>query len=227
MSDPKKKEKMGLNKSDISQLKKIYRIKKKEIISRLKEFKNLWLTGNDEEIFTELTFCLLTPQSKAQSCWEAILNLKKKDLLVKGDVENIKHFIRCIRFKNKKAEYILKARELFMNDNRFSIKSFIRKFEDIYECREWFVQHIKGIGYKEASHFLRNIGFGEKLAILDRHILKNLKQLGVIKDIPQSMSRLKYLEIEKNMKNFAKKIDIPLSHLDLLFWSKETGEIFK
>jgi N-glycosylase/DNA lyase len=227
MSDQKKKEKMGLNKSDISQLKRIYKTQKKQIVSRLKEFEKLWLTGNDEKIFTELAFCLLTPQSKAQSCWEAVVNLKKNDLLVKGDVENIKHCIRCIRFKNKKAEYILKARELFMNDSRFSIKSFIRKFGNIYECREWLVHHIKGIGYKEASHFLRNIGFGEKLAILDRHILKNLKQLGVIKDIPQSMSRSKYLEIEKNMIKFAKKIDIPLSHLDLLFWSKETGEIFK
>jgi N-glycosylase/DNA lyase len=83
------------------------------------------------------------------------------------------------------------------------------------------------MGYKEASHFLRNIGFADDLAILDRHILKNLKIFGIIEEIPKSLSKKKYLEIEEKMRNLANEVNIPLSHLDLLFWSKETGEIFK
>ena len=89
------------------------------------------------------------------------------------------------------------------------------------------VKSIKGIGYKEASHFLRNIGLGEDLAILDRHILKNLKLLGVIEKIPKSLSRKKYFEIEGKMYEFAKEIQIPIGCLDLLLWYKQTGEIFK
>jgi N-glycosylase/DNA lyase len=83
------------------------------------------------------------------------------------------------------------------------------------------------MGYKEASHFLRNIGFADDLAILDRHILKNLKIFGIIEEIPKSLSKKKYLEIEEKMRNLANEVNIPVSHLDLLFWSKETGEIFK
>lgn len=83
------------------------------------------------------------------------------------------------------------------------------------------------MGYKEASHFLRNIGLADDLAILDRHILKNLKIFGIIEEIPKSLSKKKYLEIEEKMRNLANEVNIPLSHLDLLFWSKETGEIFK
>jgi N-glycosylase/DNA lyase len=83
------------------------------------------------------------------------------------------------------------------------------------------------MGYKEASHFLRNIGMGEDLAILDRHILKNLKILGVISEIPVSLTRNKYLEIEIKMRDFAENVKIPMSHLDLLLWYKETKEIFK
>lgn len=242
---------MELNKPAISQLKRIYGIKKNEIISRLKEFKKLWSDGNDEEIFTELAFCILTPQSKAKSCWDAIAMLEKQDLLSKGTIKQIKQGLNCVRFKNKKAEYIVMARKLFMKQNRIkvipphpplvkggrgdfkvnshrvSIKQLLRHFTDIYECREWLVQNIKGIGYKEASHFLRNIGFGEKIAILDRHILRNLNQLGIIEEIPKSISQAKYMQIEKNMMGFAKQINIPLSHLDLLFWYKGTGEIFK
>src|SRR4030043_2388418 len=112
---------MKLNKHDISQLKKIYGIKKNEIISRLKEFKNLWRDGNDEEIFTELAFCILTPQSRAKSCWDAIVKLKEQDLLLKGTSEQIKQRLTCVRFKNKKAEYIVKARKLFMKQNRIKV----------------------------------------------------------------------------------------------------------
>jgi len=80
---------------------------------------------------------------------------------------------------------------------------------------------------KEASHFLRNIGLGKDLAILDRHILKNLKEYGVINEIPKSITKKVYIAIEDKMREFSKRINIPMDELDLLFWSKETGIIFK
>jgi len=86
---------------------------------------------------------------------------------------------------------------------------------------------VKGLGYKEASHFLRNIGLGEEFAILDRHILRNLKDLQVIPEIPATLTRKRYLEIEEKVRRLAKDIGIPMGHLDLLLWSKETGHIFK
>ena len=219
--------KIRKDKHAINQIKKIYSIKKNEISFRLKEFENIWSARNDEEIFTELAFCILTPQSKAKSCWDAIVKLKDQNLLLKGNAEQIKQVLNCVRFKNKKTQYLGNARKLFMKDGRVSIRPFLNMSADIYECREWLVKNIDGIGYKEASHFLRNIGLGEKIAILDRHILRNLNKLGIIEEVPGSISRAKYMEIEKKMVEFSKQIDIPLSHLDLLFWYKETGEIFK
>jgi N-glycosylase/DNA lyase len=68
---------------------------------------------------------------------------------------------------------------------------------------------------------------GEDIAILDRHILRNLVRFGVIDKIPVSISKSKYLEIENLMRIFSLKLNIPLSHIDILFWSNETGEIFK
>jgi N-glycosylase/DNA lyase len=211
----------------IKQLKQIYKISKNEIVSRLKEFEMCRTKMNDEEIFSELTFCLLTPQSKAKSCWNAIETIRNEDLLLNGTVEQIKKKLHSVRFHNKKAQYIADARKLFMHNSRIVIKPFLEEFTDIHECREWLVKNIKGLGYKEAGHFLRNVGLGENIAILDRHILRNLEMLGVIGKIPTSLSRAKYMQIEKDMADFAKQINIPLDHLDLLFWSKETGEIFK
>lgn len=215
------------NSKVLQQLKRRYRLKKKDILARLEEFQSVWAECDDEEIFTELAFCILTPQSKARTCWDAILKLKKNDLLFQGTVEQTKPYLNCARFKNKKAHYLVETRTLFMQNGKISIKFRISTFDSTYACRDWFVENIRGLGYKEASHFLRNIGLGENIAILDRHVLRNLAMIGLIEDIPNSMSRKKYLEIERKMAEFAKQIHIPLSHLDLLFWYKETGEIFK
>jgi len=211
----------------IEELQEIYKNLKPQIISRLEEFKKLWVNGSEKDLFKELVFCILTPQSKAEICWEAVNNLEKKGLLFKGNVNQLRKKIKNVRFRYKKAEYILEARRKFIINGKPKIKEQIEKFKNIFEAREWLVKNVKGIGYKEASHFLRNIGIGESLAILDRHILKNLKLLGVINRIPESLSKKIYFEIEKKMKEFSKRINIPLSHLDFILWYKETGKIFK
>jgi N-glycosylase/DNA lyase len=215
------------NSLEIRQLKKIYGTKREEITSRLKEFKRYRFLKSDEEIFEELAFCLLTPQSKAKYCWDAVAVIREENLLLKGTAGQIRRKLHCVRFHNKKALYVVEARKLFMTNGEISLKTLLEQFTDIHECRDWLVKHIKGLGYKEASHFLRNIGLGDELAILDRHILRNLELLGVIPEIPESLSGAKYLKIEEKMSRFAKQIHIPLSHLDLLLWYKETGEIFK
>ncbi|MBI4175854.1 MAG: DNA lyase, partial [Candidatus Aenigmarchaeota archaeon] len=78
----------------------------------------------------------------------------------------------------------------------------------------------------EASHFLRNVGFTD-LAILDRHIMRNLVRYNAIKEVPKSLTRKKYYYIENRMKSFCARVGIPMDELDLLFWSEETGEVFK
>jgi len=205
-------------------LQKRYKEKKELIEKRLNDFRKLG-KENDERIFAELCFCLLTPQSKATSCWESIETLTKSKNLLIGKEDEICQNLKC-RFPNNKARYIVEARNKFIIDGNLRIKDKIDP-NNIEKTREWFVKNVKGLGYKEASHFLRNIGYGDNIAILDRHILKNLKKYGVIKEIPKTLTKKKYLEIEDKMRKFSENIKIPISHLDLLFWSEESGFIFK
>lgn len=212
----------------IKETKELYLPIKNKIRSRLNEFKRIWKSGNDEDIFAELVFCLLTPQSKAKSCDDAVGCLLERDLLLKGNKSQIAKELRGkVRFHNTKAKHIVEARKIFSERGKLSLKKMLVQFNDPKETREWLVENIKGLGYKEASHFLRNIGKGENLAILDRHIMKNLYLFGVINELPTSLSKKRYLEIEKRMREFAVNVKIPLSHLDLLLWYKETGEVFK
>lgn len=191
------------------------------------EFKEIWEKANDQDIFAELVFCLLTPQSKAKVCWEAVKRIKKNNLLFSPDKEKLSKEIHPVRFKNKKAEYIIKAKEIFYVNQQFSIKKIIKSISDNISARMFLENNIKGIGYKEASHFLRNIGFGNNIAILDRHILRNLVKYKIIDEIPKTISYKKYLEIENKMKEFAREIGIDIMHLDFVLWFKQTGEVFK
>ncbi|UCH01038.1 MAG: N-glycosylase/DNA lyase [Deltaproteobacteria bacterium] len=211
----------------IEEIKAIYNHKREEIRLRLDEFRKIWRKGTEEEIFAELVFCILTPMSRARSCWAAVENLMRKRVLFAGDISQIGRELNGVRFIYKKSEYIVEAGKEFLIDGKASIRSMISQINCGREAREWLVQDVKGIGYKEASHFLRNIGFDQNLAILDRHILKNLKFHGVIEEIPDSLSRRSYFEVERRMMKFSKETQIPMSHLDLVMWYKETGEIFK
>ena len=213
--------------NNVAAIKQIHKKIKIKIITRFKEFKEILTKGTQEDIFAELIFCLLTPQSKAKSCWDSVKRLVKKNLLLVGDKNQIVQELTGIRFKYKKAGYIIEARSLFLKSGKLSIKEKLFQLKYPLQMRDWLVQNIRGIGYKEASHFLRNIGLGDSLAILDRHILKNLKLLQIIENPPRSLTKKKYIEIEKKMRNFAKRINIPINHLDLVLWYKETGQIFK
>lgn len=198
-----------------------YGRKRHKIKKRLKEFSSLRKARNrNEDLFEELCFCLLTPQSKAVWCDRAIKELRRCNLLFRGNREAVRDKLKNVRFPNNKTEYLLAARKCSDIKKRLNING-------PFKMREWLVKNIKGLGYKEASHFLRNVGLGKNLAILDVHILKNLKRYGVIKSIPSSMSKKNYIDTEGKMRDFSRKVKIPLPDLDLLFWSQETGFVFK
>jgi len=205
----------------------IHRRIRSEIERRLEEFREIWRSGDDERIFAELAFCLLTPQSKARVCWEAVEQLRRSDLLLRGSPGEIGKFLRPVRFWRKKARFIVMARQTFTAGGRLSIKSaLVPLVRNPFEARRFLADRVAGLGYKEASHFLRNIGQGENLAILDRHILRGLEEFGVI-SVPAHLTPRRYIEIEERMRDFSKRMGIPFSHLDFVLWYRKTGEVFK
>jgi len=211
---------------EINELLKSYKSKRLEIKKRLEEFNQI-KNDSDERIFAELAFCICTPQSKATSAWIAIEALVKNDYLFTRSERMIRPFLNAVRFADNKTKYIVEARELFTKDGKLNIKERIRSFPGNLKLREWLVENVKGLGMKESSHFLRNIGLGNDLAILDIHVLNNLKEYGVIEKIPKTLTKKNYLEIENKIKEFSNLVGVPMGELDLLLWSEETGIIFK
>lgn len=210
----------------LENLRASYAARRSDIRQRLSEFKKVF-DESDDRVFAELAFCLCTPQSKATQCWKAVDSLVKNNLLYRGTQQQIKPFLNTVRFNENKSGYIVGARDKFTEGGRIAIKEKLRSLGGPEEMRGWLIENIKGLGPKEASHFLRNIGFGDSLAILDSHIMKNLVKFGVIDGMPKSLTGKRYFDIERKMKAFADEVGIPFAELDLLLWSEETGMIFK
>lgn len=207
-------------KEEISSLLSYHKKIKPKLASRLKDFSEV----REKDWFYELCFCLCTPQSKARRCDIAVSMLRERDFMNKS-FNPSKCLIRNVRFHNHKAKYLMELKEKFpmIKDN---VREAKQKKTDPKELREFLVNNVKGISYKEASHFLRNIGF-RGLAILDRHILRNMLRYGAVDNLPKTLTKKEYLRLENEIKEFSKKVGIDMDELDLLFWSMETGEIFK
>ncbi|MBM3200158.1 N-glycosylase/DNA lyase [Candidatus Woesearchaeota archaeon] len=202
---------------NIKELKKEYSKRKPEIRKRLREFKEL-KTKSGEELFIELCFCLCTPMSRAERVIQVINNDHKR-LLLRGKKEDVAKALKgYARFHNNKAKYIVEARD--------KINLLKGLPEQGTTARDFLVSNFKGIGLKETSHFLRNVGYKD-LAILDVHIIKCLYELRVLGSDKRPSSRKQYERMEEQFKTFSEKISIPLDELDLLFWSSRTGKILK
>ncbi len=203
----------------LDELHSLYNDKRNALQSRLTDFNRV----PQEDYFYELAYCLLTPQSSAFAADKAIKLLQQHDFRhCDIDPEPLLHQKDFyIRFHKTKAKHLLR-----MKSRSPEILAHLAGYLPDRQLREWLVQNVTGLGWKEASHFLRNIG-GRNLAILDRHILKNMVRLGILKRLPKSLTPRRYKLLEEKFHTFAQQIGIPMDELDLLLWSMETGTIFK
>ncbi len=216
---------MRLREEVSEELKRLYQELREVVESRLREFEDVGRKGT-QEIFEELCFCLLTPQSKARAADKALKELKSLNLLYQGGWQRISRILERngVRFYEAKARRIVKARKHLNSSFLSHILEIARRSPKA--ARELLVEHVEGLGYKEASHFLRNIGF-KGLAILDRHILRTLKELGALEEVPANLTRDRYIEIERLFFRVADALGIPGEALDLVMWARKTGEVFK
>lgn len=212
---------------NLEELYRLYEERKPIIAERLHEFEMVWKYGDDVRIFEELAFCIFTAGASARMgirCIDAI-----RPVLMTGSENEIFERIRAIHiYPQARARYVVQTREYLKERMGFKLKERIGSFQDRIRRRDFLAMDkgIKGIGFKEASHFLRNIGF-KGYAILDRHILGMLKEFGIIESDRRPSSRSKYLEMEERMRRFSEEIGIDMDELDLLLWSARTGEVLK
>jgi len=190
----------------------------KKINERAIDFISIGKSRNDS-LFMELCFCILTANTSAE------MGIRTQRIIMNGFIEYSRERLSeelknaKYRFYNKRADYIINSRFI-----RKNIKKLISSM-DHFTLREYLVNNVKGLGYKEASHFLRNIGIFD-FAILDKHILQLLFDYGYTKDTKLN-SRADYLEKEEVFNSLAYDYNMQPGIMDLYLWQIATGKILK
>lgn len=216
-----------MNDSLMADLQASYLVKRAPIRARLAEFAAL-RAADDERLFEELAYCIFTAGASAKMGLNAIERVRGH--LLAGSHAQLEELLRgTYRFPHARSGYVIVTREFLQHDCGLRLRERLDSFGADHDARRDFFARskgVKGIGYKEASHYLRNIGYGG-YAILDKHILQTLHACGVI-DAPEPPATKKnYLALEERMREFAAVLTINFDELDLLLWSNKTGEILK
>ena len=211
----------------IEKIKQIHRERSADIRGRLAEFERVMERGSDAEIWEEMVFCFFTGGCSARMGLRSIEAVRPH--LALGDWETLRDALSGVhRYPNARSRYVVESRDFLEKNIGFRIKAKLESFDCHLGRRDWLVREkgIKGLGYKEASHFLRNIGY-KGYAILDKHVLRCLAELKIIDDPKPPNTRSKYLSVENRLKTLTEAVGIDFDEMDLVLWSMKTGEILK
>lgn len=178
---------------------------------RFEQFRDLGRNGTEEQLYSELCFCILTANWSARGGIEA-QRLIGTEGFINMDEESLTQLLMQLhhRYPKARASYIVKNRWILGR-----LRSLLSL--PAFQAREWLVKNVLGIGYKEASHFLRNVGV-EELAILDRHVLSLMVRYGLIDSPPKTLTKQRYLALEDLLKREASHFGEPVGKFDLYLW---------
>jgi len=215
---------LSISSKIIEGLKSLYKTVKDDIDSRLNEFNNIHLREDDEEVFRELCFCVLSSGVGPKMAERAIAVLG--DGLLSGSESELKNLLIGTHKYPDKALYLCDTREYLKENLNLHLIAKLKSIENFEERRDFIAdnKNIRGMGYVQASHFLRNIGFCG-YAILDKNILSSLYELGITQDMKPSSSKTRYIEKESRFREFSNEVQISIEKLDMLLWYRRVRKI--
>ena len=211
----------------IENIKRVHAERRGEILRRLEDFEAVWGKGSDLNLLEEMVFCFFTGGCSARMGLNSLEAIKP--ILLTADREEIASaLVGHHRYPNARAGYVVHSRDFLREHFNLELRKKLDSFECRLERRDWLVREkgIKGLGYKEASHYLRNIGF-KGYAILDKHVLNCLAELKIIDEPKPPNTRSRYLTVEEKLKQLTEMTQIDFDELDLVLWSMKTGVILK
>ncbi|MCI4352705.1 MAG: hypothetical protein L3K14_04875 [Thermoplasmata archaeon] len=186
----------------------------------------------ERELWHQLCLCILSTVTRAESVAACVQNLDKIGILdrlarspaqvsVRGLHHELAEHNSACRFPRQKAERLKGAALFFYGGGEaLTVLGFLRRFPASIDARRALVEHVPGLGMKEASHFLRNIGHGADLAVIDVHVRRFLAEAGAVdRAITLSSSSGSYCVMEEVLLTIAFRTGLELGALDLAIWS--------
>ncbi|WP_062381571.1 8-oxoguanine DNA glycosylase [Pseudomonas abietaniphila] len=188
--------------------------------------------SNERHLWWELSCCILSSQVPyplamaaadaidakgclrvTEQCVDSLTGELFEILSTPLDVDGKK---RRYRFPKAKAKHLAVTWSAVSRGGG-SLKSLISG--DVSDVRAWWVANASGMGPKQASMFLRNVGATYDLAILDRHVLNYMSAQGIYSGEQVSISGLsQYGRYEDRLRDHAQEMNCPVGLLDWAIW---------
>ncbi len=180
---------------------------------------------NNEEVWRSLLFCILSSQVRTSSAVKATNSIlsevpffeekiassevydKAKNILRREDVK--------YRFPDHRSRNIAHSWFAFAQV-KDDLYKYLESFDSEAAAREWITQLFPGLGFKQASMFLRDIGYSLRLCIIDTHILWYCSCLGHHSDRPLTPKR--YIETEDFVLRQSDKFGVSPNVFDAAVW---------
>lgn len=100
-----------------------------------------------------------------------------------------------------------------------TLRSILEGSRDIRDARRRLALEVSGLGPKQASLFLRNIGYAAHVAVLDIHVLTYMNWVGLTETLIRSVSTVrKYEALEDAFVEHAYSFGYTPDHFDLAVW---------
>lgn len=196
---------------------------------------------SEDKLLSELVLCILSSQEKYEVALGIMKSLRKENSLriprnksefkeIKKDIRNTlkkpvqfisneKEYSRRLRFFVKKGQYIIDTLEnIYLKG--LTIREILKQEDCIQETRKNIISYSCGLGPKQASMFLRNIGYHSEFAVLDKHVIDYMRMMGLTRITENNFSSMtSYQKIETKLKSYADTYHVNLLHLDLAIWT--------
>lgn len=200
----------------------------RDVCSILDEWPSVsWQKHREDDLWKELVFCILGSRVRFEVVHAAIERMDGMCLLSQPlrntcfdqyEEDTVVALSGGYPFYRVRANQIRRAAE-HLYTSRGSILKLLDGTSDVRSARRVLVAEVAGLGPKQASLFLRNIGYAKHIAILDVHVLTYLNRVGLTDTLLKSVSTLSQYEVlEDSFIEHAYAFGYSPDQFDLAVW---------
>lgn len=188
---------------------------------------------SEHRLWTELACCVLSSQVPYAIAQLAAVRVEGSGLLLDGHRTcedlgaslaellqrpfEVQGSLRRYRFPGSRARQ-LAATAVNVRRHAQGLADLLNGFGEVESARDWFVKHAPGLGPKQASMFLRNVGVSYDLAVLDRHVINYMTIVGLTQDAAPARRMVDYRRDEIILRDHAAGFGLPVGLLDWAVW---------
>lgn len=227
---------MGQNPKNLKKIQTAIEVVCEKLSEKFKA-QNLWVLRRESTLWREAVACILGSRVSYEKTVSATSSLRTAKLLdLQKNLSELSEYRLAVR-KQLSAPLVLKgveygkypfprarAKQIWWNLKYFygsgdTLKKILLVSANEFETRKLLVSSIKGIGPKQASLFLRNIGYTSNLAILDVHVLRYMNLFRIwLGDLSDLANLGEYQKAESVFRKRAERGGFSVAQFDLAVW---------